>query len=259
MEKIITLVSGKGGTGKTFISCNSGVLLGLSQFKTLIVDADVNLANVELVYNIKAKFTLQDFIEGTCDVSDVLYNAGAVTVVPAGVQLKRRIRPSEFDNAIAKIISETDFDYVLIDAPAGLDAQVVTCIKMCDEYILITNPEITSLVDAYKVKKVAGEEKFLGIVLNKFKKTSITKKNIEESLGEIIAAIPEDPKIPQTINSGVPYVMRYPDSLTTKQLAKLVSKITGRDVVLSPKKKFEFSLDGIKGIIGKKKSSIDME
>lgn len=248
MKKIVTLASGKGGTGKTFVTCNTAILLGLSQLKPLIIDADVNLANVELVYGFKAKNTLQDLVEGSCDVEDVLHSApGNVTVVPAGIQLKRRIKPSEFDSAVAKILSSHDFDYILIDAPAGLDAQVLTCIKMSDEYILITNPEITSLVDSHKVKKVVGSSKPLaGVVINKFKKASVDKGSISELLGEIIATIPEDPKIPETINLGVPYVLKHPNSLITKQLAKVASRITGMNIVMSSKK-FDLKLFRRKG------------
>lgn len=238
MNKIITIASGKGGTGKTFITCNLGILFGLCQYKTLIVDADVNLANIELVYGFKAKNTLQDLVEGTCEVKDVVQNVfHSVYVVPAGLHLKRRIRPKEFDECVARIVSQMDFDYVLIDAPAGLDAQVVTCVKMSDCYILVANPEITSIIDAYKVKKVIGNNgKLMGVVLNKVRKTFLGKKEIESALGEILASLPEDPKVPLSINSGIPYVIKYPKSITTKQFLKLTSKLIGEEIVFENEK-----------------------
>ncbi|MEM2191542.1 MAG: P-loop NTPase [Archaeoglobaceae archaeon] len=241
MNKIIAIASGKGGTGKTFITCNLGVLLSMCQFRVLIVDADVNLANVELVYGFKPKCTLQDYLDGTCTVQDLVQNVlGSVYVVSAGLNLKRRIRPREFDSAIGNIVSTMDFDYVLIDAPAGLDAQVVTSIRMSDGYLLVANPEVTSIVDAHKVKKVVGDTNLLGVVLNKVRKTSIDKRDIEEALGEIIASLPEDPNVPLSINSGIPYVVKHPKSIITKQLMKLTSRITGREVVIDSKPKFWF-------------------
>ncbi|MEM0315850.1 MAG: P-loop NTPase [Archaeoglobaceae archaeon] len=240
--KTITIASGKGGTGKTFITCNLGVLLSMCGYRVLIVDADVNLANVELVYGLKAKYTLQDFIEGTCKAEDVVQNVlGSVYVTPAGIQLKRRIRPKEFDDAVKQILSTIDFDYVLIDAPAGIDAQVVTSVRMSEGYLLVANPEITSIVDAYKVKKIMENSgTLIGVVLNKVKKTGINRREIEKVLGEIIASIPEDPKIPQSINSGIPYVVKNPNTITTKQLIRLASRVSGREIVVDARPKFWF-------------------
>ena len=69
--KIVAVVSGKGGVGKTFVTCNAGVILALAGFKTIVIDADVDLANIELVYGVEAKATLQDLVDGSAKPSDV--------------------------------------------------------------------------------------------------------------------------------------------------------------------------------------------
>jgi len=242
MRKIISIVSGKGGTGKTFVTCNTGVLLAGAGFKTLIVDADVNMASVELFYGFRPKATLQELVEGVADVKDVVYTGpGSVLVVPAGVALRRRVRPKEFDDAVAKIVAATETDFVLIDTPAGLDAQVITCVRMSDEYLIVANPEVPSLVDAFKVRKVIGNSgRLMGSVLNKVDRIQISKKHIQDSLGEIIATIPNDARVPATINEGIPFVVKHPDSIATKQLCRIASKITGVEVAVKEGKKFDF-------------------
>lgn len=242
--KTVAVVSGKGGTGKSFVTCNIGAILAGAKFKTLIIDADVDMASIELLYGISAKKTLQDFVNGEATVDEVVHEGSSgAYVVPAGIQLKRRIRPSEFDHAVGVIAGEYDVDVILFDAPAGVGPFVQTCIKLSDEYLLVANPEVTSIVDAYKLKKLADQNgKHLGTVLNKANNAVLSIKKVEDNIGPIIAAIPYDNKVPATINDGIPYVVRYPRSLVTKQIAKAASAIANVEIEVAAPKKFEFKL-----------------
>lgn len=244
--KVVAVVSGKGGVGKSFVTCNTGVILSLAGYTTLVVDADVNLANVELMYGIETNATLQDLVDGVASPEDTIHEGpGGVKVVPAGVKLRRRIRASEFDMAVSKVVEAVDADFVLIDAPAGLDAQVTTCVQMSDEYLLVAVPEVTSLVDAYKVKGVADAvSRQLGVVLNRVGKIMFSKGRVESLLGPIIAAVPEDTKVGDSVDSGIPYVLRYNSGIAVNELFKVASKVAG--VEIRPRKKRRFPLLGKK-------------
>jgi len=151
------------------------------------------------------------------------------------------VRASEFDSAVSKVIEAVDAEFVLIDAPAGLDAQVVTCLQMSDEYVLVAIPEVTSIVDAYKVKQVADSvSRQLGVVLNRVGRLMLTKRRIENTLGTVIAAIPEDSKVKDSIDSGIPYVLKRSGGIVVRELFKFASRIAG--IEIEPKKKGLLSL-----------------
>jgi len=241
------VVSGKGGTGKSFVTCNTAVVLAGAGFKTLIIDADTTMASVEIMYGITPKKTLQDLVAGEASPEEVVYEGPNRTlVVPAGAKLRRRVRPSELDAAVSSILEVVDPDYLLIDAAAGLDSDVVAAVMMTEYHVIVCNPEITSLADAYKVKMVLnGKSRYMGVVMNKVGKIELSKFRVLKLLGPILAAIPDDDKVRETINSGVPYVLKHPKSIVTKQIFRFASAIAG--VTLEPEKEKGF------GFLKKKK------
>uniref|UniRef100_A0A7C2SDN2 CobQ/CobB/MinD/ParA nucleotide binding domain-containing protein n=1 Tax=Archaeoglobus fulgidus TaxID=2234 RepID=A0A7C2SDN2_ARCFL len=239
MKKSITVVSGKGGTGKSFVTCNTAVVLAGAGFKTLIVDADTMMASVEIMYGISPQKTLQDLVAGEASPEEVIYEGpNGVLVVPAGARLRRKIRPSELDAAIASVVEVVFPDYLLIDAAAGLDSEVVAAAMMTEAHMVVCNPEVTSLADAYKVKSaLAGKSRYLGAVLNRVRKIELGKHRIAPLIGPIIATVPDDERVRDSINSGVPFVMKYPESAVTRQIFKVASAIAGADLYPEKEKK----------------------
>jgi len=236
MEKSVTVVSGKGGTGKSFITCNTAVVLAGAGFKTLVVDADTTMASVEIMYGISPQKTLQSLVAGEARPEEIVYEGpNGVLVVPAGAKLRRRVRPSELDAAISSILELVSPDFLLIDAPAGLDADVVTAVMMTEYHMIVCNPEVTSLADAYKVKTaLSGKSRYLGAVLNRVGRMELSKFRVTGLIGPILAAVPTDDRVRESINSGVPYVLKYPDTVVTRQIFRLASTLAGVD--LYPKK-----------------------
>ncbi len=248
MRKSVTVVSGKGGTGKSFVTCNTAVVLAGAGFKTLIVDADTTMASVEIIYGITPQKTLQDLVAGEAKPEEVIYNGpNGVLVVPSGAKLKKRIRPSELDAAIASVLEVAVPDLLLIDAPAGLDAEVLTAVMMTETHLIVCNPEITSLADAYKVKSVlSGRSRYLGAVLNKVGKIEISKFRVANLIGPILAAIPEDGRVRDSINFGIPYVLKYPESMVTRQILRVAGAIAGVDLYFKKETKRLGFLRGLK-------------
>ncbi|NHW24113.1 MAG: P-loop NTPase [Archaeoglobales archaeon] len=240
MRRSVTVVSGKGGTGKSFVTCNTAIVLAGAGFKTLIVDADTTMASVEIIYGITPQKTLQDLVSGEAKPEEVLYSGpNGVLIVPSGARLKRRIRPSELDAAIASVLEVAAPDFLLIDAPAGLDAEVLTAVMMTEAHLVVCNPEITSLADAYKIKSVlSGRSRYLGAVLNKVGRIELSKFRIANLIGPILAAIPEDARVRDSINCGTPYVLKYPESMITKQILRVAGAIAGVDLYLKKERRW---------------------
>lgn len=232
---ILSVVSGKGGVGKSFVTANLGVALAKSGFKTILVDADVKLANLEILLGLEGKpTTIQHVLSGEADLKEAIYTGpGGVSVLPAGLSVENvTLDVRIFDEIVFQLVG--DYDYVIIDAPAGLDAETLIVLRVSENYLLVTNPELTALADAMKTKLVADKIdcNLKGVVVNMLGKSKgeLSKQLIERALGKVIAVIPYDKKVGISISKGIPYVLYDPQSTITRQFLKLVSELTGVDV-----------------------------
>ena len=159
MTRVITVASGKGGVGKTTITANLGVALSTYGEETIVLDADVAMANLELILGMEGKsVTLHDVLSGAASIEDAIYEGpGGVKVVLAGISLEglRKIKMDRLESAL-EILVETA-DILLIDAPAGLEKDALAAIAAAQEMILVTTPEVPSISDALKTKIIANK------------------------------------------------------------------------------------------------------
>jgi flagellar biosynthesis protein FlhG len=139
---IITAVtSGKGGVGKTFVTANLAAALARQGERVLVLDADLGLANLDVVLNLYPKLTLHDVFTGQTRLEDAILPApGGFSVLLAGSGVIQRVRPR--------------FDRVLLDTGAGISDVVLYTISLADEVLIVCTPEPTSLTDAYATIKV---------------------------------------------------------------------------------------------------------
>jgi septum site-determining protein MinD len=132
MTRVITVASGKGGVGKT----------------TIVLDADVAMANLELILGMEGKsVTLHDVLSGAASIEDAIYEGpGGVKVVPAGISLEglRKVKMERLESALEILVENTDI--LLIDAPAGLEKDALAAIAAAQEMILVTTPEVPSVM-----------------------------------------------------------------------------------------------------------------
>lgn len=189
MVRTIAIASGKGGTGKTTLVANLGIVMGRLGKKVILVDADLDMANLELVLGMESRpITLQDVINGDADVRDALYDvAKNVKFVPAGVSPSqfRRVDPEKLSNVISRL--GTLADIILLDCPAGVGRDTIACFSACRQTLLVITPEPMAATDAYKTKIVAermGSE-VIGVVVNLAKGTGNELKDKEISLSLI--------------------------------------------------------------------------
>jgi flagellar biosynthesis protein FlhG len=172
--QIITVSGGKGGIGKTFFAVNFAVELKNRGYKVLIFDADINMANVNILLHIDENKKFQNFINNSISQEQLIKKGvGGVDAIYVGDDLTKilDIADDEYNKIISGLAKiEKDYDYIIIDTEAGLSKLNMKFMLLSDRVILLTNPEITALVDLYRVIKIMSLQKpgiSLDIVVNK--------------------------------------------------------------------------------------------
>ncbi len=160
--KIIAITSGKGGVGKTFVSANLAAALTRHGLKVLVLDADLGLANLDVVLNLFPKITLHDVFTGKAALEDALLaGPGGFSVLLAGSGM---VEYSHLTPEIrAKFLQVVEamaprFDVILLDTGAGISDVVLFSVSMADEVMIVATPEPTSLTDAYAAIKVLATQ-----------------------------------------------------------------------------------------------------
>lgn len=160
--RIIAITSGKGGVGKTFVSANLAAALTRHGLKVLVLDADLGLANLDVVLNLHPKVTLHDVFTGRSSLDDAVIEApGGFSVLLAGSGMVEysRLTPevrNEFINVLQTLAPR--YDVVLLDTGAGISDVVLFSVSLASEVLIVATPEPTSLTDAYAAIKVLATQ-----------------------------------------------------------------------------------------------------
>jgi flagellar biosynthesis protein FlhG len=156
--KVMAVTSGKGGVGKTFFSANLAAALTRRGHKVLVLDADLGLANLDVVLNLYPKITLHDVFTGKATLEDAILKApGGFSVLLAGSGMVEysRLTPEvrdDFMKVMQTVVPR--FDVVLLDTGAGISDVVLFAVSLASEVLMVATPEPTSLTDAYATIKV---------------------------------------------------------------------------------------------------------
>jgi flagellar biosynthesis protein FlhG len=160
--QVIAISGGKGGVGKSNISVNLGVALAELRRRVVLLDADLGLANIDVLLGIKATHTLADVLAGTHSLRDVLVTGPAgLKIVPAssGVQRMASLTPAEHAGLIHAFNDLSDqVDILLIDTAAGISDTVVSFVRAANEVIIVVCDEPSSITDAYALIKLLNKE-----------------------------------------------------------------------------------------------------
>ena len=155
---IMAVTSGKGGVGKTFVAANLAAALARAGRRVLVLDADLGLANLDVVLNLFPKITLHDVFTGKSTLQDAILPApGGFHVLLAGSGMVEYSRMTpEVRDQLQKVIAEVAprFDHVLLDTGAGISDVVLYTVSLAGEVLVVVTPEPTSLTDAYATIKV---------------------------------------------------------------------------------------------------------
>lgn len=238
MTRVITICSGKGGTGKTTLVANLGIALAKRGKDVVILDANITTPNLGIHLGVPLfPVTIHDVLKGTARISDATYeHESGLKIIPAGISLRdlQGIDSRDLPNTLLDLIGNTDI--IILDAAAGLGREALSAIESSDELIIITNPTLPSVTDALKAIKLAERlgTRIGGVVINRVtgRKYEMSTKEILDMLGdvEVLAEVPEDQEIQKALYNRTPVISFSPRSKASREIYNLASRITGEKV-----------------------------
>jgi len=243
MSYVITICSGKGGTGKTSTAINLAAALMEFGKNILLVDANLTAPNLGLNLGLsKVPITLHDVLKGKCHASEAVYvHASGLKIVPASIALKdiKDVNTTQLRPALEDLKKEAEI--VIVDSAPGLSKDVVNTIKHSDEIIVVTNPDLASVTEALRTIKVAENFKVpvRGVVLTRVRndKLELSQQAIEKLLGKkILAVVPEDNAVRSALVKKESVVEAHPESKAALQYKLLAAKILGKKFQVPEKK-----------------------
>ncbi len=238
---IITVASGKGGTGKTFFCVNFAIALAEAGKRVMIIDADFGLSNVDVMLGAKPKYNLLHVINGACTLKEAMCQGhGGIQYISGGSGLDELLNVKKRSiNALLSQLSEVDeeLDFIIFDSGAGINEHVKKIICSSDELILMLAPEPPSLVDAFAlVKSVKARNNCppMGFVINRcdnMMEAIVTARNfrsiVKKYLGtdmEYLGYLLTDKNVPKSIKMQTPIKISYPDSFAVKDIEQIVNQ-----------------------------------
>ena len=245
--KVITVTSGKGGVGKSNFVVNLSIMLQKMGKKVLIFDADIGMANDEILMGFVPKYNILDCIIRNLDIEDIMITGPeGVKLISGGTGLNkvRELEDEERRILLSKLEKLEDYDYIIMDTGAGINETVINFIAFSDEFILLTTPEPTAIMDGYSLLKTVSYfdvKKMVSIVVNRVynekegEKTFLKLKNASTKFLSIkcnfVGCIEEDKKLSEAVRNQVPLVMSFPSSKAAKNISAIARIIENNSIV----------------------------
>ena len=243
--RVIAVTGGKGGVGKTNVSVNLAVSLAEMGKRTLLMDADLGLANVDVLLGLSPKFTLADLVAGRCQLEDVLLEGPeGLMVVPAssGFRHMAELTPAEHVGLI-HVFSELQraLDVMVVDTAAGITDSVLTFCQAAQDTVVVVCDEPASITDAYALIKVLARERGLDrvhVIANMVRDPNEGRKLYEKLarvcerfLGDValhyLGAVPQDDWLRRAVQRQQAVVKAYPGSPSARAIAE-IARTTAR-------------------------------
>lgn len=248
MGEAIVITSGKGGVGKTTATANLGTALALAGKKVCLVDTDIGLRNLDVILGLENRivYDLLDVAEGECRLQQALVKDKrfeALYLLPAAqTKDKTAISPSQLKEIIDELKGE--FDYILIDCPAGIEHGFWTAVEGADHAIVVCMPEVASVRDADRVIGLLEAEKKISprLVVNRYRPKMARQgdtMDLEEMIQvlsiDLLGVVPDDEMVVKSSHHGEPTVVN-PQSKAAIAFRNISRRIMGESV---PLMKFE--------------------
>jgi len=261
--RIITVTSGKGGVGKSNFSLNFALALKSLGRKVLIFDADIGMANIDVLMGVRPRYSLYHLLKGERDISEIIeLGTQAVPFIAGGSGMADLFSLSEsdldyFTSQIERISDE--MDYIIFDTGAGLSKETLKFITSADDCFIVTTPEPTSITDAYAlIKVVHGIDPDVGfsLVINRVNgegearqvadKISLVAKQFLNLDIPTLGYLSDDSHVMQAVKKQVPFSAAFPGCAASRDIKRLAMKYM--DV---PRERSNETLSGIKGFMHK--------
>ncbi|EMB25840.1 MinD/ParA family protein [Treponema denticola] len=245
--RIIAVTSGKGGVGKTNISTNMAIAYAKMGKNVIVIDADLGLANVNVMMNIIPKFNLYHVMKKQKKMSDIIIDTeyGIKFVAGAsGFSKIANMEEAERSDFIKELYTLAEADIIIIDTSAGVSKNVLSFVAAADEVVIVTTSEPTAITDAYGIIKIIATEVEnydlnLKMVVNRVN-SALEGKKIAERMIQIVAQflnlkveylgfIYNDPAVEQAVLKQKPFFISAPKSKAASCLRHIVAKLEKTD------------------------------
>lgn len=241
MSEVIVITSGKGGVGKTTTTANVGTGLAQLNKKVVLIDTDIGLRNLDVVMGLENRivYNLVDVIEGNCRIKQALIKDKKYPNLALLPSAQTRDKTSVTPEQMKKLTDELreEFDYILLDCPAGIEQGFQNAIAGADRALVVTTPEVSAIRDADRIIGLleANEIKQTQLIVNRLRMDMVKRGDMMtvEDVCEILAinligVVPDDEQIVISTNQGEPLVGS--DALAGKLMLNTCRRIIGEEV-----------------------------
>lgn len=241
MSEVIVITSGKGGVGKTTTTANVGTGLAKLDKKVVLIDTDIGLRNLDVVMGLENRivYNLVDVIEGNCRIAQALIKdkryPNLYLLPSAQIKDKTAVSPEQMKKLTDQL--REDFDYILLDCPAGIEQGFKNAIAGADRALVVTTPEVSAIRDADRIIGLleANDVKKTDLIVNRIR-TDMVKRGDMMSIDDVvdilainlIGAVPDDEQIVISTNQGEPLVGS--NALAGQAYMNICKRIMGEEV-----------------------------
>lgn len=237
---VIAITSGKGGVGKSTISANMANILAKNGRKTVLFDADIGLANLDVLLNVRTSKNLLDVLKGECEFGDIIVEVKQnLYLVPgeSGADIFKFNDRFLLDKFMSDAAILNEADFLIIDTGAGIGPSTQTFLGASDEVIVVTTPDPAAITDAYAVIKTSCNEKKRIFMIINFAKNedearkifntikSVAKRNIDGLELELLGFIVRDSVVSRSIKNRTLFSDEAPNTLPSTGLKAATSNL----------------------------------
>jgi septum site-determining protein MinD len=242
MGRVITVTSGKGGVGKTTATANIGAALAALGKKVVCIDADIGLRNLDVVLGLENRivYDLVDVVEGRCKLRQAMIRdkrLEELCLLPAAqTRDKNAVAPKDMQRICDEL--RKDFDFTIIDSPAGIERGFKNAIAPADEIIIVTNPEVSAVRDADRIIGIVEAEQKgpAKLVINRINMEMVERGDmlavadvLELLAVELIGIVPDDQAVLVSTNRGTPIAMEAKNK-TGQAFRDIARRLIGEEV-----------------------------
>ena len=241
MKRVFTITSGKGGVGKTNICVNLAVQLAGKGFRTCIFDADLGLANINILLGIHPEYNLEDVIAGEKSLPEiVIHDPRGIDIIPgaSGVEKLTAMPPERLSHLMSDFSFFEGYDILLFDTSAGISHDVISFCMSSKEVVIVITPEPTSLTDGYSLLKVLSQNGYrdsVKVVINQAKSEPVAKMvfdKFNETIQKFLplnisymGCLPSDESVANAVARQEPFITLYPASGASEGIVQLADNL----------------------------------
>ncbi len=259
MSEVMVITSGKGGVGKTTTTANIGTGLALLGYSVVLIDTDIGLRNLDVVMGLENRiiYNLVDVVEGNCRMKQALIRDKRYPNLYLLPSAQTRDKTSVNPGQMRKLVDDLreDFDYILLDCPAGIEQGFRNAIAGADRALVVTTPEVSAIRDADRIIGLLEAEgmKPIDLIVNRIRMDMVRRGDMM-SVGDVadilavdmIGAVPDDENVVVCANQGEP--LTGVDCLAGQAYLNICRRLTGESVPfleLEPRKGILVRISGL--------------